>query len=358
MKIVVLGATGNVGTSVVDALAHDPEVDEIVGVARRVPELLVPKTSWASADIGHDDLVPLFTNADCVIHLAWLIQPSRDEATLRSTNVVGTRRVLEAVVDAGVGSVVYASSIGSYSPGPKTHPVEESWPAGGISTSFYSRHKAETEHMLDVFESDHPEVRVVRLRPALTFKREAASGVRRLFLGPLLPNALVKRKRSLIPIVPNIERLVFQAVHTDDVAEAYRLAATSHVRGPFNIAADPVLDPPVLASLFGARLVDVSPQVVRGAAWATWRLRLQPSPEGWLDMALETPIMDTARATKELGWMPRFTADYALLELLEGIKDGAGFPTPPLAPSTSGPARLREWTTGLGARTGLGRARS
>ena len=352
MRIVVAGATGNVGTSVVEALSRDPQVDSIVGVARRIPELVVPKTSWASADVGRDDLVPLFKRADCVVHLAWSIQPSRDEKTLYRTNVEGTRKVMAAAAEAGVGALVYASSIGSYSPGPKTDPVDESWPTEGIATSFYSRHKAKAERLLDAFEADHPQIRVVRLRPALTFKREAASGVRRLFFGPLLPNALVQR--SVIPVIPNVGRLVFQAVHSDDVAEAYRLAATSDVRGPFNIAADPVLDPPALAALLHARLVDVPSGALRAAAWATWRLRLQPSPEGWLDMALETPIMDTTRATKELGWAPRFTADYALLELLQGIKDGAGLPTPPLAPSSSGPARLRELVTGVGARSGAG----
>ena len=33
----------------------------------------------------------------------------------------------------------------------------------------------------------------------------------------------------------------------------------------------------------------------------TWRLRLQPAPEGWVDMAFSVPIMDTTRAREELG---------------------------------------------------------
>src|SRR5690606_13832982 len=37
VRVVVTGATGNVGTSVLDALAMDPNVREIVGVARRLP---------------------------------------------------------------------------------------------------------------------------------------------------------------------------------------------------------------------------------------------------------------------------------------------------------------------------------
>ena len=352
MRIVVVGATGNVGTSVVEALGHDPQVDSIIGAARRLPDLVAPKTSWVAIDISRDDLAPVFRGADCVIHLAWLIQPSRDSETLRRTNLEGSRRVFQAVAEAHVGSLVYASSIGSYSPAPKDDPVDEAWPTDGIPTSFYSRHKAQTERMLDNFEAEHPEIRVVRLRPALTFKREAASGVRRLFIGPLVPNLLFRR--SLMPVMPDIERLVFQGVHTADVAEAYRLAATSDARGPFNIAADPILDPPTLGRVLGARLMPLPEGILRSAAWTSWRMHLQPSPEGWVDMALQAPVMDTARATKELGWAPRFTADYALTELLQGIRDGAGLPTPPLDPTTSGPFRLREWVTGVGSRSGRG----
>ena len=351
MRIVVVGATGNVGTSVIEALGRDAVVDSITGVARRLPDLVVPKTAWVAADISREELVPIFRGADCVIHLAWLIQPSRDAETLRQTNLEGSRRVFQAVADAGVGSLVYASSIGAYSPGPKDDPVDEAWPTRGIRTSFYSRHKAQTERMLDNFVEEHPGIRVVRLRPALTFKREAASGVRRLFIGPLLPNLLVKR--SLSPVVPDLERLVFQVVHTSDVADAYRLAATSDARGPFNIASGPVLDPQELSRLFGARLVSLPEGAVRSAAWASWRMRLQPSPEGWVDIAFQSPVMNTARATKELGWAPRFGADYALLELLQGIRDGAGLPTPPLDPATSGRLRARELVTGIGSRSGL-----
>ena len=35
MRIVVTGATGNAGTSLLAALAADPQVTEIVGLARR-----------------------------------------------------------------------------------------------------------------------------------------------------------------------------------------------------------------------------------------------------------------------------------------------------------------------------------
>src|SRR3712207_3532831 len=119
MRVVVVGATGNVGTSVLSALSRDADVDSIVGVARRVPRMRFARTEWAAADIRRDDLVPIFRGADAVVHLAWLIQPSRDSAELRSVNVDGSARVFRAVGEAGVPALVYASSIGAYSPGPK-----------------------------------------------------------------------------------------------------------------------------------------------------------------------------------------------------------------------------------------------
>ncbi len=348
MRVVVTGATGNAGTSVLHALTRQAGM-EVVGLARRRPQLELPGTTWVTADVATDDLEPHFRGADCVVHLAWLIQPSRDRATTRAVNVGGSRRVFEAAAAAGVKSLVYASSVGAYSPGPKDRRVDESWPTGGIATSFYSRDKADVERILDAFESAHPDIRVVRLRPGLIFKSEAASGIRRLFAGPLLPSALVRR--GLIPVVPAMDRLRFQAVHSLDIGEAYYRAVVSDASGAFNVAAEPVLDPAQLGRLLGARPVPVSPRVLRGAMRASWKLRLQPSPPGWLDMALGVPLMDVSRAERELGWTATRTAGDALLELLDGMRREDGIATAPLAPGGDGPLRLRELLTGVGARS-------
>jgi UDP-glucose 4-epimerase len=349
MRIVVTGATGNVGTSVVAALARDPRVEEIVGIARRLPRLTFPNTRWVQADVATSRLTDLFRDAHAVIHLAWVIQPSRDERALEAVNVTGSRRVFEAAAESGSGVLVHASSVGAYSAGPSDRPVDESWPTDGTPTSFYARHKAAAERALDALEAAHPELRVVRLRPALIFKREAASEIRRLFAGPFLPSRLVRP--GLLPVLPLPAGLVFQAVHADDVGEAYRLAATDErARGAYNVAADPVLDAATLGRVLGARPISVPVPVVRAAADLSWRARLQPTPPGWLDMGMATPVMSTRRIRAELGWSPRHGADAALLELLEGLRDRAGVATPPLDPAAGGPLRTGEVFTGVGGR--------
>ena len=350
MRVVVTGASGNVGTSVLRALAEEPAVESVLGLCRRVPDARFPKTEWRSADVARSPLRPLFEGADAVIHLAWLIQPGRDHATLRSVNVEGSARVFRATAAARVPNLIHASSVGAYAPGPKDRRVDESWPTTGVDSSFYSRHKAEVERLLDRFEDEHPGARVVRLRPGLIFKRDAASGIRRLFAGPLLPGFLVRRE--LIPVVPDHPRLVFQAVHSHDVGQAYRLALLRDVRGAFNVAADPVLDPAELARLLGARRVRVPAALLRAGAAASFRLRLQPTEPGWLDMGLAVPLMDAQRAREQLGWRPARTASDALLDLLDGMREGDGLDTPPLEPGGAGPARAREFASGVGARTG------
>ena len=329
MRVVVVGATGNVGTSLVRALSSEQAVTSIVGLARRRPDWQVPKVEWVAADVSRDDLVGPFTGADAVVHLAWLIQPSHRLDVLEATNVAGSKRVFEAAARVGAGALVYASSIGAYSAGPKDSPVDESWPTEGIGSSFYSRHKAATERMLDAYEAEHPAMRVVRLRPGLIFKREAASGIRRLFLGRLLPPQLLRPSR--IPLVPRTDRLVFQAVHTEDVADAYRRVIVGDVRGAFNIAADPVLDPDELGRILGARPVPLPAPVLRLAADLSWRAHVQPTPPGWVDLAVGVPVMDTTRARQELGWEATRTSGQALLELLDALADRAYGPTPALA---------------------------
>src|SRR5689334_8179226 len=98
MRIVVVGATGNIGTSLLPILSDGPAVDSIVGVARRPPDdLRLAKLSWHAADIVHDDIDLVLTGADACVHLAWEIQPSHDAFALARTNVHGTARLLEAV---------------------------------------------------------------------------------------------------------------------------------------------------------------------------------------------------------------------------------------------------------------------
>jgi nucleoside-diphosphate-sugar epimerase len=330
VKVVVFGATGNVGSALMRALSSRPDVTSLVGVARRVPAPPLtsdPRLSWHACDIASDSLA-VIDGADVVVQLAWQIQPSRDEAAMRRTNVIGTTRIARAVADREVPALVCASSVGTYAAHSRDERVDETWSATGIESSTYSRHKAEVELMLDTFEAEHPRTRVVRMRTSLVFQRSAASRIHRLFLGPFLPWHLPRSLR----IVPGVSSLQFQATHADDVADAYLRVITSEVAGPFNVAAEPVLDPAVIADAVGGRTVPMSRALLRTITSMSYAVHLQPTEPGWIDMATRSPLMDASRVRDEVGWLPRHSSVSALRELLDGIGDGAGGTTPPLHP--------------------------
>jgi len=335
MRIAITGATGNVGTALLRRLAVEPDI-EVVGLARRVPgpDAGPPYdgVEWHSVDIGDpaqvEPLTSWFARADAVVHLAWQVQPSHRRAQLRRTNLTGARHVHDAMRRAGVRNLIYASSIGAYSPGPKDRYVDENWPVTGVSRSGYSVDKAAIEAALDGIEREDPGLRVVRMRPALTFQRDAGAEITRYFLGPLARFAL----RRTAPVIPVNKRLRIQAVHADDVADAYLRALRNDVRGAFNIAAEPVLDPALVAEETRGRTVPMSPATLRMIAKTSWRLHIQPSEPGWFDLLAAVPLMDCSRAERELGWRARHDARQALRELVDGVDAGAGTAGPAMRP--------------------------
>ncbi len=339
------GATGNIGTATVRALAAAPEVAAITGIERRPAGVPPPKTEYVAADVARDDLTPLLRDADTVVHLAWLFQPTHRPDVTWEANVLGSLRLFEAAAAAGVSTLVVASSVGAYSPAADDSPVSEDWPTHGWPGAAYPREKAYVERCLDSFERAHPEIRVVRVRPGFVFQRAASTEQRRLFAGPFVPGSLVRP--GLVHFLPDIPGLRFQVVHANDLADAMRRCVLRPVSGAFNIAADPPVDPRLLARLLRARLVPVPAGLLKPALTAAWRMHLLPATPGLFETVLRLPTMDTARARSELDWRPDWSAAETMEEFLRGLRHGEGADTPPLAPDEH---RRHEIATGVGQR--------
>ena len=330
MRIVLTGATGNVGTAL---LRHLAGRHSIVGIARRLPDPgRAPYTGvdWRACDLaapsGLDDAL---SGADAVVHLAWAINPGRDEPPMSRTNRVGTEQLLAALGRAGVPRLVCASSVAAYVRHDRRDAeVDESWPRGGVAGSGYSLGKAGLERTLDAFEAAHPEIAVARIRPCAIVSGDAAGEFTRWLLSPLLPAGWLGSGGLPLPFWPGLRA---QVVHAEDVASAIsRLLDTGHT-GAFNLAAGPTLDAGALARLVGGPRVPVPLGLLRVGALATWRAGLQPVHPGWLRLADAAPLVDSGRARTELGWRPRWSSAEALTELLTGMRAHTGFASPALA---------------------------
>ncbi|SKC40137.1 NAD-dependent epimerase/dehydratase family protein [Krasilnikoviella flava] len=351
MRVVVVGASGNVGTAVLRALAREPAVTSIVGVARRVPRadgsstVAFPHSAaeWVRVDLTDTadavvrGLDEAFLGADAVVHLAWAAPSARDSGRARRLNLDGSRAVADAVVRNGVRHLVLGSTSGVYSPGPLDGGlVREDWPRRGVRTSSYSVQKAAVERMLDEVAETHPRLVVTRVRPALMLQREAGAELGRYFLGPLGTRALRLAARrapegALLPAVPALDGLRLQVMHTDDAADAYRAVVVGRHPGAFNLAPEGWLTSADLADvLSGGRAVAASPGLARTGLSVASRLRLAPIDVGWFDMARADVVLDASRARELLHWAPTHDPRDVLRETVEGVIAGTGAGSPPL----------------------------
>ncbi|ROS78850.1 nucleoside-diphosphate-sugar epimerase [Cellulomonas sp. PhB143] len=364
MRVVVVGASGNVGTAVLAALAVEPVVTSLVGVARRVPRAGGASTvdfphdaaSWVRLDVtagGADDVVDrlagVMAGADTVVHLVRTPRRRTSARDRRTGDVEAARRVFAAAGRAGVRHVVAASCTGAYAASGGDEPRVESWPVRGGDTSGsapWARAEnadgtsaatdrpmtatAEVERLLVRLSAEHPVV-VTSVRSPIVLHRRGASQLVRDVVGRLPSVPL--RKDGTVPVVLWPEGLRVQVVHADDLAQAYRRIVVQRQPGAFNIAASDVLDGQTFADVVsGGRLRPIPEQVARMSLSSAKALGVAPVDARWLDTLFDSPVLDTTLARAILHWAPQHDARSALEEIVAGIRDGAGAQTPPLLP--------------------------
>src|SRR5260221_317014 len=108
LTIAVTGPTGEIGRSFISALERAPEVERVIGMARRPFDLGAQgweKTEYRRGDILDRDAVDaLVADADVVVHLAFVIVAGRGES--RKINLTGSRNGFEAAAAAGFCAAV------------------------------------------------------------------------------------------------------------------------------------------------------------------------------------------------------------------------------------------------------------
>jgi UDP-glucose 4-epimerase len=317
LTVAVTGPTGEIGISAIAALEARPEVDGIVGMARRPFDPARhgwTKTAYRQGDILDRDAVGgLVAGADVVVHLAYLIMGSREQS--RRTNLEGTRNVFEAVVAAQRPSrLVYTSSVAAYGyHADNPVPLTEDVPARGSKEHYYSEQKAECEAVLHE-TTDGAGLEVYVLRPCIVAGPKAPAladsmpwrQVREALPAPL--RGAASAVQAVLPLMPDPGHPL-QLVHHDDVAAAIALAALgAGAPGAYNLAADGVVSLREVARATGTRSVRVPQSVAAAASAVLARLPMVPAAAEWVHVARTSVVMDTCRAKAVLGWQPAHTA--------------------------------------------------
>jgi nucleoside-diphosphate-sugar epimerase len=141
----VTGAAGVLGSRVAERLRADGCHVHALDLRPVATQLTAFRGDIRDADA----VAKALAGVDAVVHCASAL-PSYPEDTIRSIVVDGTRTVLAAARDAGVGRVVHISSTAVYGL-PKRVPTPEDHPREPVDT--YSRAKAEAEEVAEEFRA-------------------------------------------------------------------------------------------------------------------------------------------------------------------------------------------------------------
>ena len=115
-RVAVTGANSAVGRALLARLAGEETLRVAAGVRRPQALAGLPQSPRIAARLidydNSDSLRALLDGADCVVHLAGVLFES-PSSRYRSANVDTTRALVDAARDAGVGRIVFVSSLGA-----------------------------------------------------------------------------------------------------------------------------------------------------------------------------------------------------------------------------------------------------
>lgn len=330
LTVAVTGPTGEIGQAVVGALERSREVGRILGMARRPFD--PRQRGWKKVSYRRGDVLDraavaeLVREADVVVHLAFIIIGGARESA--AVNLEGSRNVFEATVGAGVGRLVYASSVAAYgfhSDNPL--PLTEEVPARGSDEHYYSAQKAAVEELLEETLAGSRTAAYV-LRPCIVGGPDAPLLIDSLpytQISERLPGA-VQRLLAGVPILKPVlpdPGAPFQLVHHDDVASAMRAAVLGRGSpGAYNIAGPGQLTVRELAQELGWYSIPVPELAVDAVAEIVGKLGFLPAQAQWVAAFREPVIMDVSRARHELRWRAKYDALTTLRETIAAARMG------------------------------------
>jgi UDP-glucose 4-epimerase len=329
LTVAITGPTGDIGRALLRRLDQNPEVDRVVGMARRPfdpAELGLEKTEYRQGDIlDKDSIAGLVEDADVLVHLAFIILGGHEET--HRINLEGTRNVFEAGTSAGLKRFVYTSSVAAYgfheeNPQPLT---EEVVPKGS-DEFYYSAQKAELERELHRMV-DGSDVDAYVFRPCIVAGHDAltliSAMMEQLQLGGRLPQitTFLNSVPFLKPVLPD-PGTPFQLVHHDDVAQALDASITGRGEpGIYNLAGEGTISFGDLASALGWYSVPVPNFAVDVTAEVIARIPFAPAELTWIHAARVPVVMDTDKAREMLGWEPAYDTRETLAETVEGARE-------------------------------------
>jgi nucleoside-diphosphate-sugar epimerase len=306
LVVAVTGAGGYVAGRVIEGLTRDDRVARVLGFDVRPPRVQSPKLVFDQVDVRNPALEARLGGVHVVVHLAFVMDPIRDETEMRDVNVNGSQNVFRCAATAGVGKIVYTSSAVVYGAHPDNDvPLTEDSPLRANLDFSYSAHKLEVEYVVKEVAAENPDLRWAVFRPAIVFGPNVDSAWSHMLELPVLVGV-----RGYSPPL--------QFVHEDDVGRALHWAVTEDAAGYFNLAAPGWLEGDEVLAIVGRKRRDLPEPMAFALVDRLWEMGLSEAPAGMLHYVMHPWVLSTKKLA-DAG----FTARRSNLETLGEVADRA-----------------------------------
>ena len=281
--VAVTGASGYLGSKLIEALCAEEKVAKVIGFDVRGPAFSDPKFVFDSVDVRDSALEARFKGVDVVVHLAFVMDPIHDETMMRDVNVNGSQNVFRCAGRAGVRKVVYTSSAVAYGAHPDNDfPLTEESPLRANLDFSYAAHKLEVEYVVKEVQDELPDLRFVILRPAIVF-------------GPNVDNAWSHSMELPVLFWVQGHKSPLQFVHEDDVCRALHFSVTEDIDGPFNLAPDDFLEHDEMVMLLGRRAFELPEPVAFAMIDRLWSMKMAEAPSGMLHYVMHPWVVSSKK---------------------------------------------------------------
>lgn len=323
MRYLITGGSGYIGSRLVERLSGRDDTERILICDVRPPRSKRPKVEFAALDVRDAERARAVLERerpDALVHLAFVLNPMRDEHAMYAIDVNGTAHVLDAADRAGVGQVLVTSSTtayGAFADNPL--PLTEDDPVRGVPDFAYARDKTESDRLCQLWALRNPERTMTIVRPCIVFGPNVDNYISRAWTG-----------QPFMPDVGGADTPV-QFVHEDDLVEAVTRLLEGRHAGIYNVTGDGTLTWAESAALIGLRVRRMPWRLAYRLGALMWRLGRSESPPGNLHFLRHPWVASNEKVKETLGWQPRFTSRDAFLETMRA-KGAAAPARAPAAP--------------------------